>query len=42
MDKSGRDNYSNQLNPNNSTYWKGRGYDDRPSNWERELLCVLL
>ncbi|MGQ8335820.1 hypothetical protein ACUNWD_04665 [Sunxiuqinia sp. A32] len=28
------DNHSNQLNPNNDTYWEARDYDERPDNWE--------
>ena len=30
-DKAARDNRSNQLNPNNDTYWKGRGQSPPPS-----------
>ncbi|PTT16897.1 hypothetical protein DBR27_01835 [Flavobacterium sp. HMWF030] len=30
------DNRSNQLNPNNDSYWKSRGYSERPDNWEHE------
>ncbi|KAJ8957669.1 hypothetical protein NQ318_017561 [Aromia moschata] len=26
-------NRANQLNPNNSSFWKSRGYSDRPSGW---------
>jgi hypothetical protein len=28
------DNHANQLNINNETYWKDRGYDERPDDWE--------
>ncbi len=28
------DNHSDQLNPNNDTYWESRGYDERPDDWE--------
>jgi hypothetical protein len=28
------DNHSDQLNPNNDTYWESRGYDERPDEWE--------
>lgn len=28
------DNRSEQLNPNNDTYWTDRGYDERPEDWE--------
>ncbi len=28
------DNHANQLNRNNDTYWQGRGYDERPDNWD--------
>ena len=28
------DNHANQLNPNNDTYWQGRGYDEKPDDWE--------
>lgn len=27
-------NRSRQLNPNNDAYWRSRGYDERPTNWE--------
>lgn len=27
-------NHSNQMNPNNDTYWDSRGYDGRPDDWE--------
>lgn len=28
------DNRSDQLNPNNDTYWTDRGHDERPEDWE--------
>ena len=31
-DKSDDDNHSNQLNPNNDSYWQSRGYDGRPDD----------
>jgi len=35
MSKQGAaDNHSNQLNPNNDTYWQSRGWDERPDDWE--------
>lgn len=30
---SDNDNHSDQLNPNNDSYWQARGYDERPSDW---------
>lgn len=27
------DNHSDQLNPNNDSYWESRGYDERPDDW---------
>ncbi len=32
--KAENDNHSNQLNPNNETYWEDRGYDDIQEDWE--------
>ena len=29
----GRDNRSNQMNPNNDAYWQSRGWDERPDDW---------
>jgi len=29
------DNRSDQLNPNNDAYWRSRGHDGRPDDWER-------
>ncbi len=29
-----RNKRSNQLNPNNISYWRARGYEDRPADWE--------
>jgi hypothetical protein len=34
--KSGRDNRSNQLNPNNDAYWQSRDDDGKPDDWEKE------
>ena len=28
------DNRSDQMNPNNDSYWESRGYDERPDDWE--------
>ncbi|WP_170425480.1 hypothetical protein [Ruegeria arenilitoris] len=28
------DNHSDQMNPNNDTYWSDRGHDERPDDWE--------
>jgi len=32
--KDENDNHSDQGNHNNDTYWTGRGYDERPDDWE--------
>jgi len=32
--KADLDNHANQLNKNNVAYWKSRGYESRPSNWQ--------
>ena len=32
--QSDLENRSNQLNPNNDTYWESRGLDERPDDWE--------
>ncbi len=32
--KADMDNHSNQMNPNNDTYWTDWGYDDRPDDWD--------
>jgi hypothetical protein len=32
MSKADRDNRSNQLNPNNDTFYQSRGYDGRPDD----------
>ena len=37
MRKAARDNRSNQLNRNNEVYWKSRGNDERPVDWEQAL-----
>lgn len=34
LSNSDRDNRANQLNPNNDRYWRSRGHQDRPDNWE--------
>jgi hypothetical protein len=39
------DNYSRQLNPEDDTYWKSRGYSQKPANWvailaSERLKCV--
>lgn len=31
------DNHSDQLNPNNDTFWDDRGHDGRPDDWEDRL-----
>ena len=30
-------NYGKQLNPTTQEYWKARGYDKRPDNWQEIL-----
>lgn len=35
--QSGNDNRSKQLNPNHDEYWRSRGEDKRPDNWERRI-----
>ena len=32
--QSDLDNRSQQLNPNNDSYWQSRGFDERPEDWE--------
>jgi len=32
--KDENDNHSDQLNPNNDSYWESRGEDERPEDWE--------
>ena len=32
--KENVDNRANQMNPNNDAYWRTRGYDERPHDWE--------
>lgn len=34
MDAATVRNRELQLNPNNDRYWKARGHDGRPENWE--------
>jgi len=31
------DNHSDQMNPNNDTYYDDRGEDGRPDDWEDQL-----
>jgi hypothetical protein len=31
------DNRSDQMNPNNDTYWSDRDCDERPDDWEDQL-----
>merc|ERR1719265_1061565 len=33
MSRGGRDNRSNQLNPNNYAYWQSQGWTSRPDDW---------
>lgn len=33
-DQAAIDNRSDQLNPNNDTYYTGRGLDGRPDDWQ--------
>lgn len=28
------DNHANQMNPNNDAYWKCRGFEERPDDWD--------
>lgn len=35
--KNELDNRSNQLNPENEDYWKSRGFDERPDDWEERI-----
>ena len=32
-----RNNYANQMNPNNDAYWQSRGYNERPDDWEDQM-----
>ena len=32
--KEDQDNRSDQLNPNNDSYWQSRGEEERPEDWE--------
>ncbi len=34
MGRHDADNHSNQMNPNNDTYWESRGFDERPDDWQ--------
>lgn len=31
------DNYSNQMNPEHDAFWKSRGEDERPDDWESRI-----
>lgn len=31
------DNRSDQLNPNNDSYWESRGWDERPDDWDERV-----
>lgn len=31
------DNKSRQNNPNNAAYWRARGYDRRPDDWQERM-----
>ena len=32
------DIHANQMNPNNDTNWESRGYDERPDDWEDQVV----
>ena len=32
------DNNANQMNPNNDAYWESRGWDERPGDWEDQVV----
>ncbi|KAG5890854.1 hypothetical protein JTB14_016287 [Gonioctena quinquepunctata] len=34
-------NRANQLNPNNSAFWRSRGHSDRPNSWLDILGTIL-
>lgn len=36
-DKQERDNRSRQLNPQDDEYWKSRGLEKRPDDWQERL-----
>ena len=36
-DKADLDNHSDQMNPNNDTYWESRGEDERPDDSEDQI-----
>ena len=38
--RDNRTNHSNQMNPNNDAYWQARGYNERPGNWEDQLVLL--
>lgn len=35
--QQGIDNRSRQLDPENNAFWKSRGFEERPENWEEIL-----
>ena len=35
--RNDRNNYANQMNPNNDAYWQSRGYNERPDDWEGQV-----
>ena len=36
-DTDDRNNHANQMNPNNDAYWRSRGYNERPEDWEDQV-----
>jgi hypothetical protein len=30
------DNHTNQMNPNNDSYWQSRGWDESPEDWDEQ------
>lgn len=36
--QSDNDNHANQCNPNHDEYWRSRGEDERPDDWEDRLV----
>jgi hypothetical protein len=37
MSKNQKVNHSTQMNPNNDAFWKARGWDRRPDDWEARV-----
>ena len=35
--KDDRDNRSDQLNPNNDSYWESRSEEERPDDWQERI-----